>query len=81
MAGDFIEADGVVTQWASNLAHVEVEIAGKTRTVLCKRAGRMAQHRIWVVVGDRVRVEISPFDLSRGRIAYRYDNKERRLTP
>jgi translation initiation factor IF-1 len=33
--------------------------------------GRMKRHRIRVMLGDRVRVELSPYDLSRGRIVYR----------
>jgi translation initiation factor IF-1 len=33
--------------------------------------GRMKRHRIRVMLGDRVRIELSPYDLSRGRIVYR----------
>jgi translation initiation factor IF-1 len=35
-------------------------------------AGKMRKHYIRVLKGDRVRVELSPYDLSRGRIAFRY---------
>ena len=34
-------------------------------------SGRMRQHRIQILQGDRVRVEMSPYDLSRGRVIYR----------
>ncbi len=39
--------------------------------VLCITSGRMRRHFIRVVTGDRVIVEFSPYDLSRGRIVYR----------
>jgi len=38
---------------------------------LCKSSGRMRKHFIRVVAGDRVVVEFSPYDLTRGRIVYR----------
>jgi len=39
--------------------------------VLCHTSGRMRRHFIRVVAGDRVIVEFSPYDLTRGRIVYR----------
>ena len=39
--------------------------------VLAYTAGKMRKHRIRIVVGDEVRVELSPYDLTRGRIVYR----------
>ena len=41
-------------------------------TVLAYSAGKMSKHKIRVLVGDRVSVELSPYDLSRGRITYRH---------
>jgi translation initiation factor IF-1 len=41
-------------------------------TVLAYLSGKMRKHYIRVLLGDRVRVELSPYDLSRGRITYRY---------
>jgi translation initiation factor IF-1 len=40
--------------------------------VLGHLAGKMRRYRIRVLPGDRVRVEVSPYDLSKGRIVYRY---------
>ena len=40
--------------------------------VLAHLAGKMRRSRIRVLPGDRVRVEVSPYDLDRGRIVYRY---------
>ena len=48
-----------------------VELAGK-HTVLAQIAGKLRKHRIRILTGDRVNVELSPYDLSRGRIVYRY---------
>ncbi len=41
-------------------------------TVLTTLAGKMKKFRIRVIQGDQVKLEISPYDLSRGRIVYRY---------
>ncbi len=35
-------------------------------------AGKMRRHRIRILPGDRIRLELSPYDLNRGRITYRY---------
>ena len=43
-------------------------------SVLAKIAGKMRKHRIRVLPGDRVNVEVSPYDLQRGRIVYRFRN-------
>jgi len=40
--------------------------------VLAAISGKMRKHRIRILVGDRVSVEMSPYDLSRGRITYRF---------
>lgn len=41
-------------------------------SVLASLAGRMRRFRIRVLVGDRVKVEVSPYDLTRGRITFRH---------
>ena len=40
--------------------------------VLAYLSGKMRQHYIRVLAGDRVKVELSPYDLSKGRVTYRY---------
>ena len=40
--------------------------------VLAHISGKMRMHYIRILPGDRVRVELSPYDLSRGRVVYRY---------
>ncbi|MDX1601407.1 MAG: translation initiation factor IF-1 [Anaerolineales bacterium] len=43
--------------------------------VLAYLSGKMRRYYIRILLGDRVRVEVSPYDLSRGRITYRYKKK------
>lgn len=40
--------------------------------LLCSMAGKLRMHYIKLIPGDKVKVEISPYDLTKGRIAYRY---------
>ena len=40
--------------------------------ILAYLSGKMRRHYIRILLGDRVRMEISPYDLTRGRIVYRY---------
>lgn len=42
-------------------------------TILASLSGRIRQHHIRVMVGDSVEVELSPYDLTRGRISFRYN--------
>jgi len=46
--------------------------------VLAYLSGKMRRYYIRVLLGDRVRVELSPYDLSRGRIVYRYKVSDRK---
>lgn len=49
--------------------------------VLAHIAGRLRRHRIRILPGDRVDVELSPYDLTKGRIVYRYRAGEERRPP
>ena len=42
-------------------------------TILASLCGKIRQHHVRVMVGDSVEVELSPYDLTRGRISFRYD--------
>ncbi len=50
---------------------VETEAGGTKHEILCHIAGRMRKNFIRIVPGDIVTVEVSPYDLTRGRIVYR----------
>ena len=65
-----IEVEGSVTESLRN-ATFRVELANGHR-VLAHISGRLRKHYIRVLPGDRVLVELSPYDLSRGRITYRF---------
>jgi len=64
-----LEVEGVVTQALAN-TRFRVEIEGG-HLVMAHVAGRMRKHFIRIVPGDRVRVELSPYDLTKGRIVFR----------
>ena len=64
-----LEVDGVVTEALANTRfRVRLESG---HTVIAHVAGRMRKHFIRIVPGDKVRVELSPYDLEKGRITYR----------
>ena len=65
-----IRVPGVVLEsLPGNLFHVE--LTENDHKVVAYLAGKMMQHSIWVLPGDQVTVELSPYDLTRGRIVWR----------
>ncbi|MCY4443271.1 MAG: translation initiation factor IF-1 [Proteobacteria bacterium] len=66
---DLIEAEGFVKEPLPNATfRVELE---NGHEVLAQVSGKMRMHCIRILPGDKVKLEISPYDLSRGRITYR----------
>ncbi len=72
-----IEVEGEVTEALPNtMFRVKIE-AGKLpyvqedRIVLCHLSGRMRIHYVRILPGDKVKIELTPYDLERGRITYR----------
>ena len=64
-----LEVEGVVTE---ALANTQFRVNLDTgHTIIAHVAGRMRKHFIRIVPGDKVRVELSPYDLTKGRITYR----------
>ncbi|HEV7860219.1 MAG TPA: translation initiation factor IF-1 [Pyrinomonadaceae bacterium] len=68
---DLIPAEGLVIDKLPN-AFFKVRLDGSDHVVLAQIGGKMRKHFIRILPGDRVSVELSPYDLSRGRITYRY---------
>ena len=67
---DSIEVTGtVVEKFPSGLFSVQLD---QDRTVLAHLAGKLRRNRIRVLAGDRVTLEMSPYDLTKGRITYRH---------
>ena len=67
---DLIEIDGVVKEILPN-ATFRVEL-DNGHEVLAHTAGKMRKFRIRVLAGDRVTVEMTPYDLTKGRITFRF---------
>ena len=64
-----IELSGVVTEEVRGAFRVKLD--NLDHEILCRLAGKMRKFRIRVVPGDRVNVEVSPYDMERGRIIFR----------
>ena len=65
-----IEQDGVVLESLSNaMFRVELE---NGHEIIAHISGKMRMHYIRILPGDKVQVELTPYDLTRGRITYRY---------
>jgi translation initiation factor IF-1 len=65
-----IEQDGTIAEALSNaMFRVELE---NGHVVIAHISGKMRMHYIKILPGDKVKLEMSPYDLSKGRIVYRY---------
>jgi len=67
---DAIEVDGTITEALSNaMFRVQLESG---HVIIANISGKMRMHYIKILPGDKVKVEMSPYDLTRGRISFRY---------
>lgn len=67
---DIIELTGTVDEvLPGNMFKVKVD--NLPNVLLCYTSGRLKQHKIRIILGDKVRIEISPYDLTKGRVTYR----------
>ena len=67
---DCIEVNGkVVEKFKAGMFSVELDLG---KIVLATMAGRLRRNRIKIMNGDRVSLELSPYDLTKGRITYRH---------
>ncbi|HEU4629999.1 MAG TPA: translation initiation factor IF-1 [Gemmatimonadaceae bacterium] len=67
---DMVELEGVVAEvLPSSMFRIALD---NGHSVLATIGGKMRRFRIRVLTGDRVKVEVSPYDLTRGRITYRH---------
>ena len=66
---DLIELEGVVDEvLPGNMFRVKLE---NGMLITCYTNGRLRQNKIKILQGDKVRVEMSPYDLTKGRVTYR----------
>ena len=67
---DKIELEGEVTESLRNgMFRIDLDNGHQTTGYI---AGKMRRYRIRILPGDRVKIELSPYDLARGRIVYRF---------
>jgi len=64
------EAEGIVIESLPN-ANFRVKLNNSEKILLCHLAGKMRMYRIRVLPGDKVKVELTPYDETKGRIVYR----------
>ena len=70
MKEDLLEFGGLVTERLPNaMFRVELE---NGHTIIAHTSGKMRKHRIRVLAGDRVNVEMTPYDLTKGRVTFRF---------
>jgi translation initiation factor IF-1 len=67
---DIIELTGAVEEVLPG-SMFRVKVANIPNTLLCYMGGRLKQHKIRIILGDNVKIEVSPYDLSKGRIVFR----------
>lgn len=73
---ELVEFDGLITELLPE-GRFRVRLENE-HEILAYTAGKMKKHRIRAMVGDRVTVEMTPYDMDRGRITYRHrDNAPR----
>lgn len=67
---DIIELTGTVEEvLPGNMFRVKID--NISNIILCYMGGRLKQHKIRIILGDKVKVEVSPYDLTKGRVIYR----------
>lgn len=71
MKEDIIEVAGLIIDKQPN-AFFKVQVNNTEHIVLATISGRMRRNRIRILIGDKVDVEMSPYDLTKGRITYRH---------
>ena len=73
---DIVEIEGVVKKLLpGTMFDVEIDVNNNKLMLLCNLAGKLKQHFIKLTVGDKVLIELSKYDLTKGRITYRLKNK------
>lgn len=67
---EILELTGTVAEVLPN-STFRVKVDNMEQIVLCYMGGRLKQNKIKVILGDAVKIEMSPYDLTKGRITYR----------
>lgn len=68
-----VEVEGVVKECLPNTKFlVEIEVNGKAHQIVGYLSGKMRMHYIKILEGDKVKLELTPYDQNQGRIVYRF---------
>jgi translation initiation factor IF-1 len=67
---DIIELNGTVEEVLPG-SMFRVKIDNMEKIIVCYTGGKLKQHKIKIILGDRVKIEVSPYDLNKGRVTYR----------
>lgn len=67
---DIIELTGAVEEVLPGNMY-RVKVANMPNPLLCYMGGKLKQHKIRIILGDNVKIEVSPYDLTKGRVTYR----------
>lgn len=67
---DLIELTGTVEEVLPGSMY-RVKLDNNTNTLTCYTSGRLKQHKIKIILGDKVKIEVSAYDLTKGRVTYR----------
>jgi translation initiation factor IF-1 len=70
MSKELIELTGAVTEVLPNSTY-RVKVDNMEHVMLCYLGGRLKQHKIKIILGDKVKIETSSYDLTKGRVTYR----------
>jgi translation initiation factor IF-1 len=76
---ELLEVEGVVIALLPN--HMSRVVLDNGQEILATSSGRLRRNRIRLLVGDRVTVEMSPYDLSKGRVNYRHKDERATASP
>ena len=68
---DFLEVDGEVIELLP-AATFKVRLDNNSQVILAHLSGKMRMFNIRILPGDRVKIQMTPYDLTKGRIIYRY---------
>lgn len=70
---DLIKFDGIVNEiLPNNMFRVVLDMPTQKHVIVAYLSGKMKQNKIKVISGDKVEVEMTPYDLNKGRISFRY---------
>ena len=65
---DMLELEGEVVDSSKGIFKVKVS---ETHTAICTLGGKVRMNSVKILIGDKVKIEVSPYDTTRGRIIYR----------